>query len=78
MNPRSSRLALVSGFVLLARKTISAPNGTNAIFQIVRFARRNIQFYDGRAIELYELICSQYLIGRKSAEARDKARSKFR
>src|SRR5712672_618341 len=48
---------------LLARKArFQLQIGTTPISQVVRFARPNIQFYDGHVIDLYQLICAPYLI----------------
>ena len=43
-------------------KAISAPNCTNAISEIVQFARLNILIYDERVIDLCRLICTSYLV----------------
>jgi len=35
---------------------------TALIAQSVRFARRNIQIYDARAVDLYQWVCARYLV----------------
>jgi hypothetical protein len=50
----------------LARKTDSKM--ASAIFQIGRFLRRSIPFYDEHPIDLYYLIRAPYLVRMKSEE----------
>jgi hypothetical protein len=40
----------------------------------VRFARRNIQIYDARVVDLYQRVCARYLVGVKGAETKAKRR----
>ena len=47
------------------RRLLGGPAARRAY---VRFARANIQIYDARAVDLYERVCAQYLVGVKGAE----------
>jgi len=47
----------------------SARNGTTLIFQIVRFLRPNILFYDGQVIDLYQFLRALYLVHTNFEEA---------
>jgi hypothetical protein len=43
--------------------------------RIVHLARPNILFYDGYAIDLYQLVRALYLVRMKGEETKDEARS---
>jgi hypothetical protein len=46
---------------------------TTLIAQIVRSARRNIQVYDLRVVDLYQRVCARYLVVVKGAKQRQSA-----
>jgi prepilin-type processing-associated H-X9-DG protein len=54
---------------------LSAKLRTTPISRIVRFARPNILFYDGHAIDLHQLTRALYLVRMKGEETKEEARS---
>jgi hypothetical protein len=55
-------------------KAISAPNGSNGISGIVRFARLNILIHDERVIDLCQSMCAVYFVARRFRR-KDRAQS---
>jgi hypothetical protein len=64
--------SITAHFANRRRWLVPAPRYTRYL-RTIRFLRRTIQFYDGYAIDLCELIRALYLVRMRSEETKDEA-----
>jgi hypothetical protein len=58
---------------LFTQRATSAQISLTSVFQIRRFLRRSILFYDAHPVDLYQLIRSLYFVRMKGVETKDEA-----